>query len=155
MSRRGIFLTLLLVIVILTYGVLFGGWFSTETMRITPQIRGGRPSRVERDPSIPPVYPVSFLLSRKYELTSVKVVAAADLATNKWPHPLWHLIADTHSIATKSIVYGNDLEGMKPSIPKRQAEPLEPHVKYVILLETTSGLKGQTNFLTKEIKRAR
>ena len=77
----------------------------------------------------------------------MKVFSAADLATNKYPSPLWHLISDSNSVPTKSVVYGYQVKGMKPAVARMQPEPLVPDVDYVLQIEA-GAIKAQTNFHT-------
>src|SRR5262245_25571572 len=84
------------------YVWFFTDLFTRETIQIIPQIRPGRPSNVSRSGDAPPVYPVSFLFDGKYKLTSLKVVSAQELATNKYANPAWHLISDSNSMPTKN-----------------------------------------------------
>jgi len=147
MTKNGIFLSVVAVLLAAVYVYFFTDWFHKRTIQIIPTIRPTQPSAIPRDPDQPPVYPVSFALDGKYELTSVKVVAAADMATNKYPTPLWHLKADSNSIPTRSIVYGLPIKGMKPTVARQRPEPLLPEVDYVLLVEA-GNLKAQTNFHT-------
>ena len=93
---------------------------------------------------------VSFALDGKYRLTSVKVVAASDYATNKYANPLWHLISDSNSVPTKAIVYGFPIKGMKPATPKARPEPLLPNVPYIMMVDA-GKIHAQTNFHTSEV----
>src|SRR5262245_51170151 len=98
MSKNGIALSVVFVILAVTYVCFFTDWFTKESIQIIPQIRPGRASSIRRGPDTPAVSPVSFAFDRKLELTSVKVVSAQDYATNKYSNPLWHLISDSNSI---------------------------------------------------------
>jgi hypothetical protein len=153
MTKNGIVLSVIAVILAAVYVYAFTDWFRAETIQIIPTIRPGRVSAVPSAPDQAPVYPVSFAFSGKLKLTSLKVVAAEDLATNKHPTPLWHLISDSNSVPTKSIVYGHPVKGMKPAVARMRPEPLLPDVDYVLQLEAGS-IKAQTNFHTAKAAEA-
>ena len=147
MSKNGIFLSVIAVILAACYVCFFTDFFRTPTIQIIPTVRPGRPSSIPRGPDQDPVHPVSFTLDGKYKLTSVKVVVADDLKTNKYATPLWHLISDSNSLPTKAIVYGFPIKGLKPAIPKTRPEPLLAGVEYTLLIEC-GKLRSQTNFHT-------
>lgn len=149
MTKNGIVLTVIAVILAAVYALYFTDWFRTETIQIIPTIRPGRVSAIPQGSEQAPVYPVSFAFSGKYKLTSLKVVAADDLATNKHPLPLWHLVSDSNSVPTKSIVYGYPVKGMKPAVARMRPEPLVAGVQYVLMLEAGT-LKASTNFQTTQ-----
>ena len=153
MSRKGIVLTLLLVVLAGIYAVYFSDWFREEAIIIMPQVRPGRPGDVKPGPGETAVYPISFGFREKHRFASIKVVPAEEYATNKYVRPLWHLITDTRSRPTKAIIYGQNVDGMKPSVPNARPEPLEPRTKYLLLLETSDGRKGETNFMTRAAMR--
>jgi hypothetical protein len=82
--------------------------------------------------------PVMFEFDRRLKLTSIKIVAHADCMTNKYPHPLWHMISGSNSVPTKGFVYGMDVPGMRPAVNGATADPLDPQGKYRLLLEAGS-----------------
>jgi hypothetical protein len=149
MTKNGTVLTVIAVLLAAVYVYAFTDWFHKETIQIIPTIRPGRAVSMSNDPNQPPVYPVSFALDGKYRLTSIKVVAADDLATNKYPTPLWHLISESNSVPIKAIMYGQAPKGMKPAVPRTRPEALLPDVDYVLMLEAGST-KSQTNFHTAQ-----
>jgi hypothetical protein len=89
---------------------------------------------------------VSFFLDKDYPLTSVEVVATEEARTNKFPHPLWYLVAAAEPVATKTFSYGNPIPGMKPKVSTALPEPLQPDTDYSLLVEASSGLKGEKSF---------
>ncbi len=150
MSRNGIVLSVIAVILAACYAYFFTDWFHKPGIQIIPTIRPGRISAIPRAVDQDNVHPVSFALDGKYRLTSIKVCVAAELATNKFAAPLWHLIASTDkgSEPTKAIVYGYDrIQGMKPFAPRARPEPLLTDTEYTLLLEA-GNMKSQTNFHT-------
>ena len=80
--------------------------------------------------------PVAFSLSGYYRLTSVNVVIAADIATNKYAHPIWSLVSESNSVPTSSFVYGGFIRGMHLAAKGVRADPLEPGVTYRLLVKT-------------------
>ncbi len=148
MTKNGIVLSIIAVILGTVYVCYFTDWFRAETIQIIPTIRPARPgARAQRAPDAEEVYPVSFTFNGNYKLTSVKVVSATDMSTNNYPAPLWHLVSDSNSVPIKSIVYGFPIKGMKPAVPRARPEPLSPDVDYVLLLEA-GNVKARTNFHT-------
>jgi len=148
MTRKGIQLSVVAGVLGVIYVIFFTDLFRTQTIQIFPVIRPNRASTIPRGDEID-VYPVAFKLDGKYRLTSVKVVAADEFATNKYAVPLWHLIADKTSSPMDNLVYGGMIRGMKPKEPRARPEPLLPNVPYLLMLEAGS-LKGQTNFFTRQ-----
>jgi len=146
MTKSGIVLSVVLLVLAAVYVYAFTDWLHRDTIQIMYTTRPGRLSS-GRTPGQELVYQVSFGFDGRYKLTSVKVVAADDLATNKYPVPLWHLISDSNSVPVKSIDYGRPVKGMKSAIPRAQPEPLQPDLDYVLLLEA-GKLRSQTNFHT-------
>lgn len=151
MTKKGIVLSVIALLLGATYVYFFTDWFNKQTIQIMFYIRPNRPANIPRQPKSPPVYPVSFMLRGKYKLTSVKVVSAEEFATNKYANPLWHLVSvsDSGSRPAKSFVYGGQIPGMKPAPAHERAEPLEPDVPYLLMVEA-GKIKGCTNFFTKE-----
>ena len=141
----------MLLIVLFLLGVAYVVWFTDlfkkEGIQIITQMRPMRSTRPQRNTGAEPVYPVSFTFNGKYLFTSVKVVGADDLATNKYPVALLHYISDSNSVPTKFWLYGHEIKGMRPAIARAKPEQLQPDVKYVLLLET-DRLKARTNFHT-------
>src|SRR6185503_19829095 len=135
------------VILAACYVCFFTDWFRKETIQIIYQIRPNRALSNPKNPDQDPVYPVTFTFNGKYKFTSVKVVAAADMQTNNYPVPMWHLISDSNSIPTKSITYGYPITGMKAAVARSRPEPLVADVEYVLLLEAGT-IKARTNFHT-------
>ena len=154
MTKNGIVLSAIAVVLGAVYVYNFTDLFRKETIQIIPTIRPGGRVSAPKNPDDVPVYPVAFNLDGKYKFTSIKVVAADDLATNKYPTALWHLTSDSNSVPTKSIVYGSQIKGMKPAVPRTRPEPLQPDVEYMLLLEA-GGVKAQTNFHTARIEPAK
>jgi hypothetical protein len=139
-------LALILLVVVLggIYVYYFTDFFKKPSIQLYAQLRP-MPSAVDSS-----VCTVSFALNGKQKLSSVKVVAAADLATNKYPHAVWSLISDAKSEPTDLIIYGSKIPGMKPAIPRGKAEKLVPNQPYVLLLEADK-VKGEIEFRTKTI----
>ncbi len=147
MTKNGIVLSIIAVILAAVYVAYFTDWFSKDGIQIIPTVRPGTVSVIPRDPDDLPVHRVSFALDGKYKLTCVKVLVAAELGTNKYATPLWHLISDSNSVPTKSITYGFEIKGMKPSVPRARPEPLLANVEYTLVLEA-GKTQSQTNFHT-------
>lgn len=149
MSKSATVLVTLALVLAGAYVYWFTDFFHSPTIQILKQNRPARPSRIPRGEA-PAVYPVSFAFDGKYALTEVKVVSVEEAKTNKYPHPLWHLISDSNSIPTKAVVYGMPVKGMKPSVPKARPEPLMPDTTYRLLV-TAGSIKGQTDFKASEV----
>lgn len=149
MTKQGAVLSVIAVLLGAAYAYYFTDWFRKPTIQIIPSIRVGRPSAIPRAPDQPPVFPVSFALAGDQRLTEVKVMAADELATNKYAQPLWHLVSDSNSIPTRSIVYGMPIRGMRPAVKRAKPRPLEPDVRYVLMI-AAGRVRAQTNFFTRE-----
>jgi hypothetical protein len=87
-----------------------------------------------------------FHLVKSYPLTSIEVVEAEDARTNKYPHPLWHVLAEDKPVPTTSFAYGAAIHGMKPEIPTAMPEPLEVDTEYLLLVEAGKKIKGKLLF---------
>ena len=146
MQKQSWTLVIVALVLAVLYATFFTDWLRTDGIQIIVQNRP-IPQRLDlkRTFEATPVYPVSFAFDRKYEFTSVKVVSERDLATQKFPSPIWHLISETNSRPTKAIVYGVSPPGMHPAVEESKPQPLIPGTRYMLLLEA-GRLKGATNF---------
>jgi hypothetical protein len=149
MTKSTVTLIVVLVLMAGAYVYWFTDWFQPATIQILAQVR---PSRAVQPgaPGYVATYPVSFAFDRKLRLTELKVLSVDDETTNKYPHPVWHMISDSNSIPTKAIIYGQWLRGMKPKVPHARPEPLLPDVKYRLYVGA-GKLKGQIDFKTVEV----
>ena len=77
---------------------------------------------------------------------ALKVVSAAELATNKYAPALWNLVSESNSVPIKDFNYGAPIQGMHPAIKGAPPDPLEPGVKYRLFVETHS-LKAEHEFM--------
>jgi len=148
MSKNFVVLSVIAVILGAVYIYAFTDLFYKPTIQIIPVPRPGRVGNMRADPGQPATAPMSFNFDGKYEFTSVKVVSADDVKTNKYPTPLWHLVADTKSIPTRSLVYGVRPKGMKPAVPRSEAMPLLPDTEYIVMIEA-GKLHSQTSFFPR------
>jgi hypothetical protein len=153
MTKNGIVLTVVALLLACIYVYFFTDLLVKPRMQIIPVIRPDRPSSIPRSDDNQ-VYPVAFKLDREYRLTSVKVLVAAEVATNKYAPPLWHMVSDSQSAPTDAIVYGGQIKGMKPKVPRARPSPLEPGVPYLLIVEA-GNVVGQTNFATKAVVKTR
>jgi hypothetical protein len=146
MKDKIIIFSLLGVILLTLYLALFSGC-NEEPMLITSKLRPVRKgTALER--GVTPLYDVTFGFNKRYRLTSVKVVSAQDLSTNKHPRALWHIVEDGKATPVKAISYGKPARGMKPAVPDLEAEPLDADQEYVVFIEA-GGIKAQTNFFAR------
>ena len=153
MTKQSIVLITVAVVLAGVYVAFFTDWFVKPEIQILPQIRP--PLRGKSAASVPQgdvaVYPVTFAFDKKYQFTEIKVVAAEDEKTNKYPHAVWHMISDSNSIPLKAIQYGAPLRGMKPKVPRSPPDPLQPEVTYRLHLTATGRAKGTKTFVTHEL----
>ena len=144
MTKKTGFLIVLVVLLAAFSLYLNRDRFARKSIQISDRSfapRGGM-ARIWADA---PANPVVFLVNRDVQLSSIKVVVAEDAQTNKYPHALWELVADSRSVPVHEFIYGFNIRGMKPPVKGRQAEPLQPGVKYRLLLAAGS-FKTQHDF---------
>jgi hypothetical protein len=146
MSKPKIIFSLLLVLGLGALSLYLNrDWFAANTIQIShrvspwldnkrPGARGGKLGQ-----------PVAFTLSGYYRLTSVNVVLAEDIATNKYAHSIWSLVTESNSVPTASFVYGGFIRGMHPAVKGVRADPLERGITYRLLL-TTKDQAAQHDF---------
>jgi hypothetical protein len=139
---------------LLLFAIVLGGlslylnkdWFAGDNIHIYHRSRPARAAlRGKRKDDNPDINPIIFGFSRRQKLTSLKVVVAAEIETNKYAHALWYLLSDSNSVPIKDFTYGTSIQGMRPSIKGSLPEPLEPGVKYRLFVETAS-LKAEHEF---------
>jgi hypothetical protein len=158
MTRKDIFLVVLVAALGGMYVGYFTDWFRPKVMRIEHSARPlreawtGDGKRV--DPTGKQVNNVTFALHKDYRLTSVRVVPAAEAQTNKAAHTLWHLISKAGSPPVNGFAYGQPIPGMTSSVPGFVTEPLEPGVQYRLLVEA-GPVKGTNDFSIPERAAAR
>jgi hypothetical protein len=96
LSRKEIFLVVLVVALGGWYVIFFSDWFKPRFIRIEHTVRSSREgwagsNRVEVASKW--AGSVTFTLHKPYKLTSVRVVPLAEIETNKYAHPVWHLVS--------------------------------------------------------------
>jgi hypothetical protein len=126
-------------------------WFAKDNIQIIHRSRPMRTSLFRRkrgpDPlDNPAINPIMFGFDRTLKLTSLKVIPLSDIETNKYPHPIWHLVSDSNSVPTKDFSYGASIKGMRPAVKGATPDPLEPGVKYRLLIEAGSA-KAEHDFV--------
>lgn len=151
MTKKHLVLILVVLVGLIAYVHYFTDWFTPGSIQIVHTLRPPMPQRRARPSSDPgaTVNVVSFGLNGKFKLTEVKVVLAADLATNKYPHAIWHLVSESNSVPQKGFVYGSDIKGMHSKIPGLRPEPLEAGIGYHLSV-AAGELKGEYDFKTSE-----
>jgi len=129
----------------LGFAVLLGGfslylnrdWFAKDNIQIYHRSRPARAVLLRRkrpaDDSL--VNPIVFGFDRKLKLTSLKVIPLSDIQTNKYPHPIWHLVSESNSIPTKDFAYGARISGMHTPTHRAVPDPLEPAVTYRLMIQ--------------------
>jgi hypothetical protein len=151
MSRKNIILILSALILGGVYVYYFTDWFASPDIQIIHTIRpntmGARRFGRRDAPKQSSSHTVSFAFNRRLLLTEIKVIPASDAATNKHPHPIWHLITDSNSVPTKALVYGMPIRGMRPAVKGAWADPLQPNTEYELHLESDAG-KVEHDFKT-------
>jgi hypothetical protein len=148
MSKKQLVVLLAALLAFGAYAVFFTDWFASENIRIVHTLRPYTPQKRGRKSTFDqPGNTVSFALDRKCKLTEVKVIPVADIATNKYPHPIWHLVSESNSVPLKGFVYGMSISGMHPAVPGSLADPLEPNVPYRLFVKTRD-LNGEHEFKT-------
>lgn len=150
MTNKNMILVLCALMLTGVYVYFFTDWFAPPDIQIIhtirPNVQRERQAK-RRDTPPPSSHTVSFAINRRLTLKSVRVIPAADVATNKYPHPIWHLISDSNSVPTKSVVYGQSLRGMRPAVKGDWPDPLHPNTAYKLLLESDRG-KVEHDFKT-------
>ena len=149
MTKKQLVFLLFAVALLCAYVFYFTDWFASERIQIFHTTRPYTPSKRARarNAEPPAVNPISFGFNRKYELTEIKVVPVSDLATNKYPHPVWHLVSESNSVPIKAFVYGMNIKGMHPKVKNAPPEPLAPGVTYRLFV-TAGDLHGEHDFTT-------
>lgn len=123
-------------------------WFVKDDIQIYHRARPLRSGMMGRKRAQNLTYtPVFFGFDRKLKITEIKVFPMREALTNKYPHPIWHMVTDSNSVPTKGFLYGEKIRGMRPAVKGAIPDPLEPGTKYRLLVRAGS-LKAQHDFDT-------
>jgi hypothetical protein len=142
---------------LLAFLVLFGGmslylnrdWFAKDNIQIYHRSKPTRLLFARRKKSLPDdsaVEPLVFGFDRSLKLTCIKVIPLSAIQTNKYPHPIWHMVSESNSVPTKDFTYAAAIRGMHPAVEGAVPDPLEPGVAYRLLVEA-GHFKGQHDFV--------
>ncbi len=140
--KKNLWQTALLLTLAVVYVIFFTDWFRPKPLLIhytTRQTGAAMRKRI----NLPPT--VTFGFQQGYRLKEIRVISLADLATNRDPIPLWHLVSDSNSVPYDAFHYGQQLRGMHPAVPGAHAEPLASNQVYRLYVQT-DHVKGQHDF---------
>ena|SRR5688572_20663361 len=146
MSKTKIILVVFSIIALVAFSFYLNrDSFASETIqishRVSPWLKSPRTKRASDLGD-----PVTFTLSGYYRLTSLKVVFASEIETNKYAHPIWELKSESNSVPTSSFVYGSGIRGMHPAVKGARPDPLVPGVQYRLLVTTDKDKPAQHDF---------
>ncbi len=143
MTKKSVIMLLVAIGLAATYICYFTDWIRPPIIQIYAQVRpytlGPRSARDFQT--------VIFTLDGKYQLTSVKVIPASALATNRNPVPLWYLVRTTNTVPVHGFAYGARIRGLQPAVPGSRPQALEPGVDYRLLV-AAGRARGQIDFKT-------
>ena len=141
---------------LIALAVLLGGfslylnkdWFAKEDIQIHHRSRPSRAgySRRNRPPASPDTDPIFFAFDRRLKLTSLKVIPVSEIETNKYPRPICYLLAKSSSYPIAEWSYGMPIPGMQPAVEGATPEPLEPDVKYRLIIQA-GKIKAEDDFV--------
>ncbi len=123
-------------------------WFTKDNIHIFHRSVPPRPGLLRRNRAVAvnsDTDPVLFGFDHKLKIKSLKVIPLADMATNKYPHAIWHLVSESNSVPTKELIYGAPIAGMHPALKGVTADPLEPGAQYRLFIEA-DGCKAEHDF---------
>ena len=139
MNNRSVILTAIALILAALYVTCFTDWFKKKQIQISFRTFPGRAAKAD-------VEPIVFLLDKEYNLTSVRVIPAAEaVAKKRDPHTLWQIVPETNAAPVTDFPYGGQVKGMKPSVAKAVAEKLQPETRYRIIVDA-GKLHGEREF---------
>lgn len=122
--------------------------FARDDIHISHRSRPQRPGMFRRgrpNPVVSATDPVLFGFDSTLKLKTVKVIPLSDIATNKYPHAIWHLVSESNSVPIKEFAYGSPIPGMHPALKGVVPDPLEPGVQYRLFIQT-EGRKAEHDF---------
>jgi len=146
MSKTKLILVLVVIIALGGFSLYLNrDWFASDTIqishRVSPWLKSARAKRATDLGE-----PVTFTMNEYYRLTGLKVVLAAEIATNKYAHPVWALTSESNSVPTSSFTYGGGIRGMRPTVKGAKPDPLVPGITYRLLVTTDKNQQGQHDF---------
>jgi hypothetical protein len=148
MSKKNLIaLSVALLVVASFYAYLYKDSFRKDSIQIShairPNSRSLSPQAAKADAG--PLNVITFRLGHDYRVTSLKVISVAELETNKYPHPLWEMLADSNSPPLQVFSYGARIPGMHPAVKDAEPTELAVNTPYRLIVEAGS-LKGQHDF---------
>ena len=87
-------------------------WFAGQEVQILHRSRPVRTGFTDSQKT----EPIFFAFDRTLALTSLMVIPVSAGETNKYPHPLWHLVSNSNSVPITDFAYGAPVEGMRPAV---------------------------------------
>jgi len=106
-------------------------WFAGDEVQI---VHRSRPARTGISAS-QKTEPIFFAFNRPLVLTSLKIIPVSVSDSNKYPHPIWHLVSDSKTVPIADFTYGEPIEGMRPAVRGATPDPLKPGMKYRLVIE--------------------
>ena len=141
---------------LLALALLLGGssiylnkdWFTKDSIQIYHRSRPARAVWPRRKAAVndSPINPIIFGFDRELKLTCIKVVPLSDIQTNKYPHPIWHIVSESNSVPTKDFTYGAAIKGMHPAVEGAMPDLLEPGISYRLYVES-GAVKKEHDFV--------
>lgn len=137
-KKQAIFFSIFLLISAGIYYQLYKDSFRSGGIQISHRPGGSRARPKHGRQTDSAAISIMFGFTKKIAVTELKVLPVSDILTNKYPHPIWHLISDSNSVPTKSFAYGEKISGMRPTVAGVRPEPLEPDVDYRLIVDAGS-----------------
>lgn len=150
MTKKNLFLILFTLALAGVYIVYFSDWFRPAGVQIEYTIRPPRqrPGDARLQAVLKASAPITFIFHPALKLTRVQVFAVAELETNRYALPVWHVVSDSNSPPTKYLTYGMPFRGLRPANKGQFPQPLVPGANYRLFVEA-GDLKGQRDFEAK------
>ena len=145
MTPKRLMIALALLVVSGIYYYLYGDMFAKKPILV----RAAMQPLMRRPPDGGPLPKVVIFTfeGMSYKLTSLQVIPLADLATNKYAHPVWQLTSESNSVPIENFRYGQHIRGMHPLVKGAQPDPLLPNTGYRIIVKARSQ-QGEHDFTT-------
>lgn len=149
-TSKKIWIALGAIAVVGLYIYIYGDWFKSGQVQIFHRMAMGRPVRKPwrskvAVPAAPPLT-VAFGFDQKLQLTDVKVVSVAALATNENALPVWHLVSESNSVPVKGLLYGENIRGMVSAVKGTYAQPLVTNETYRLFIKS-KGAEAKHDFV--------